>query len=839
MINMVTCARSRGYHRKCRCFDHLVKHAQGSNFAGYTSDVSTAVQPLNVMEGDQTSLPCPIDMSREPLSAIWFHLSTVKSRSSPAPSSTKKEPKKVYALEAPVLSQRVLAASVGLVDGSHWKQPRWKHRAFFSLLSDPPALRLNRLERADTGSYVCNVTYRDDNVTTGAVTVTEAHFELFVAVPQEPPVIMDTSGVILKSTAGPYAEGDIVRLTCSVPAVDHKVTLTWRRDGQPVDSPLGTVSTAGGRRMSVLTLGPLRREHLLSNISCLATSDVSMPVESWVLMDMYLSPSKVSLWSWPHDDNKASGWFMVAPAMATATSSSSSPSSQVSASPVDSTYSDDLDAPVSLSSADSQANFSPHFYAPRSFECTVTGSRPHANVTWLLDGHPLDEHLSITRVDDNATTSVLLLPPLKHAGKLLECRGTNDRLPRGRGVLSRYLPVNLSDKPEVNLKLGTGLNASHITEGTDVYMECSILAASKVTDVTWRHQGRDLAPAPAEGMLITSRYLVIRHVTPSHAGSYACGFNKPEGGYFESAPFHLRVQYSPRCDPEAEQTMHVERNATLNITCDVRANPSGGLRYFWLVENASEVAETAKADRQTADRKHLPRPQVTKSNHLEIVANASLFDAVLTCWAENSVGMQRRRCSFKFFPRGESSSSGITCVVGNYTPTSFSLVCSTPIGGNESTSQRRRRVLVEVLDSEKRNRSERSFWSADWSAPMFVTGLRPSTDYLVLVRMPPEASFRSYVRTLSPAQTLKEREDTKRTSQHSQWTQTLPIVLISCALLFVSVSLLGICFVHAYKKRWKRPRRATCRDSDNVKPGSSDSMYIRDKTSYVATAEEC
>ncbi|XP_037529825.1 uncharacterized protein LOC119407059 isoform X1 [Rhipicephalus sanguineus] len=817
------------------CFVFFVSHlCSGSPFG--EDGVSKDPQRLNVMEGEQTSLSCPIDMLREPLSAIWFHVSGIASDSSTALIGAKqKEPKKVYALAAPVSTQRVLAASVSLVDGSHWKQPRWKHRAFFSLLSDPPALRLNRLERTDTGSYVCNVTYRDDNATTGAVTVTEAHFALFVAVPQEPPVIMDSSGVILNSTAGPYAEGDIVRLTCAVPAADHKVTLTWRRDGEPLDSPLGTVSTHGGQRMAVLTLGPLRREHLLSNISCLATSDVTMPVESWVLMDMYLSPSKVSVWGWPYDEKTASGWFMVAPAMATATSSSS-PTSQLSSRPVDSAYSYDLGHSVSLSAGNS--HLAPDFYAPRSFECAVTGSRPHANVTWFLDGRPLDKHLSVTGVDANATTSVLLLPALKHAGKLLECRATNDRLQRGRGILSRYLPVNLSDKPEVNLKLGAGLNASHITEGTDVYLECSVLAASKVSEVTWRHQGHDLAPAPAEGMLMTSRYLVIRRITPNHAGSYTCSINKAEGDYIESAPFQLRVQYSPRCDQETEQAIEVERNATVNVTCDVRANPNHGLRYFWLIENASEVADRAKEEPQKFERKDVPRPQVTDSNRLEIIANASLFNAVLSCWAENSVAVQRRRCSFKFLARGEASSSGITCVIGNYTATSFSLVCSTPIGeGNDSTSRQHRRVSVEVLDSEKRNRSERSYWSDDWSAPMFVTGLRPSTDYLVVVRIPPKAIFRTYVRTLSPAQTLKEREDAKTTTQHVQ--RTLGIVLVSGALLVVSVAFVGVCFVHVYKKRRKRPLPAIRHDSASIKPGSSDSMYIRDEASYVATAEQC
>ncbi|KAL3227530.1 hypothetical protein MRX96_004227 [Rhipicephalus microplus] len=338
-------------------------------------------------------------------------------------------------------------------------------------------------------------------------------------------------------------------------------------------------------------------------------------------------------------------------------------------------------------------------------------------------------------------------------------------------------------------------------------MECSILAAFKVNEVTWRHQGRNLAPAPAEGLLMTSRYLVIRRVNAGHTGSYTCSINKAEGDYIESTPFELRVQYSPRCDQEAEQVIEVERNVTLNVTCDVRANPSHRLRYFWLLENASEVADQALENPRKVDKKAIPGPQVTDSAHLEIVANASLFDALLSCWAENSVGLQKRRCSFKFLPRGTGQHPTST---SEYWWKCKTLRCATA--------------------------SERSFWSSDWNTPMFVTGLRPSTDYLVVVRMPPKASFRTYVRTLSPAQTLKEREDTTALTQPDQWT--LRFVLVSGALLAVAAALLGICFVHVYKNRRKRPK-VTCRHSDSVPEGRSDSMYIRDKALYVATAEPC
>ncbi|KAH7976773.1 hypothetical protein HPB52_019244 [Rhipicephalus sanguineus] len=117
--------------------------------------------------------------------AVWFHVATHAYQEyggSPYYTNGHLQAKRVYAIEGPDWSSPTAAAGVttGLVDGTHWKQPSWSGRAFFSLLSDPPALRLNRLERSDSGSYVCNVTYRD-NVTSAAIVETESRVDLFVA----------------------------------------------------------------------------------------------------------------------------------------------------------------------------------------------------------------------------------------------------------------------------------------------------------------------------------------------------------------------------------------------------------------------------------------------------------------------------------------------------------------------------------------------------------------------------------------------------------------------------------------------------------------------------------
>ncbi|XP_077520260.1 uncharacterized protein LOC144130121 [Amblyomma americanum] len=631
---------------------------------------------LDVLEGEQTSLPCRVDVaSRRAVSAVWYQFAATdennRSDYSSVNSNIHRQAKQVYSLEAPAMpATPVLAGSAGLVDGTHWKQPQWSGRAFFSLLSDPPALLLNRLDRSDTGSYVCNVTYRDDdNNATSGVTLTKVCVELFVTVPLPPPVIMDQEGVVLNQTAGSCAEGDALKLKCAARSAHHKVALQWRLNGKTLNRPPATVASFGGSLEIFLEIGPLQREHLFVNISCVATSEASRPVESSVLLDMFLAPKDVVVWSWLPVRNDAPGWVMLA-ASATAgfpngvaaptRSSMLVPEQTADASGTASSH--DLSAASRPSNKDSKDDWDAGFPAPSRFKCQAIGSRPQANVTWFLNGRLLDESLSHTRTEGNVTTSVLLLLSLEHSGKLLECRATNEYLPENRGVIRRYLTVNISNKPEVNIKLGTGLNANHITEGADVYMECSVVTASGVSDVTWSQDGRELGTAPAEDTVVTSRYLVIRRVDPRHSGNYTCTVTRNGGEKVDSKLLHIRVRYSPRCEGAEEATITVEEGKPVNMACNVRADPSDGLRYYWLPDNDSETSTASSNKGQLLRGNQFRRPLVTDTDRLEITFNASFFNTTLACWAENAVGMQTKRCRFKFAHKSDGFSS-LTCNV--------------------------------------------------------------------------------------------------------------------------------------------------------------------------------
>nr|XP_054931633.1 uncharacterized protein LOC126539704 [Dermacentor andersoni] len=551
---------------------------------------------LNVLEGEPTSLPCPINMAtREPISAVWFHVWTHTYKeygSSPYYTNGHLQAKRVYAIEAPEPSATALGGTGGLVDGMHWKRPSWSGRAFFSLLSDPPALRLNRLERSDSGNYDCNVTYRD-NVTSATVVVTESRVELFVAAQACPPLIKDARGATIKDVAGPYAEGEAVRLTCEIETCDHDVTLTWYQNGTQLRTAHGTVATSDGGWKNLVTVGPLSRHDVHTNITCLATSNVSLPGSTTVLLDLYMAPTAVTIWSWSTQQTDApSGWIGLP-----GTATQREPPNKTAAADGVVGFSNPWSADGKVARSEAVAPSERFPTKPRSFECEATGSRPAANVTWFMDGTAVDPAFSRSVTEGNVTTSMLLLPASAQSGRLLECRAINGNLPESRGVLSRFLKVDMSHKTEVSIRLGAGLNASRIVEGVDVYMECSVLAASKVTEITWRRDGIEIKGfAGGEGSsdaLVTSRYLVVRGVTVDQTGRYTCTANTADGESVESAPLEVRVRHLPRCGVRSETLLAAAKRATER---DLRRERGSRRRAALLLDRPGRHRQEASRD---------------------------------------------------------------------------------------------------------------------------------------------------------------------------------------------------------------------------------------------------
>ncbi|KAH9363775.1 hypothetical protein HPB48_010108 [Haemaphysalis longicornis] len=349
-----------------------------------------------------------------------------------------------------------------------------------------------------------------------------------------------------------------------------------------------------------------------------------------------IPPASVTIWSWNQELPEVSKFSPVAGAYIERSSKRTDNNELASSG-------SSIDRDAERDAASATADTSTFSNAPRNYECEASGSRPPANITWFLDGQPLDPTLSQTTFQENVTTSMLSLPVTVREGKLLECRATNGKLPESRGVVSQFLKMDLSQRMEVSVLLGSRLNGSNINEGDDVYMECSVLAASPVTEISWRQDGRELKTGDkTPGLLFSSRFLVIQNVALSNAGRYTCRSTSADGEMAESAPFELRIRHRPRCRATQVRMLEARTNETVNVSCDVKADPDDGLRYLWVAEDdAGHRRRSWRAGSgESADDDHA---QEVSSSRLEVLVDTFLFHATLYCWAKNDVGTQRSR----------------------------------------------------------------------------------------------------------------------------------------------------------------------------------------------------
>ncbi|XP_064486703.1 synaptogenesis protein syg-2-like [Ornithodoros turicata] len=606
---------------------------------------------------------------------------------------------------------RIPGSDATLAGGVRWTTPRWEDRVFFSLLSSPPALKLSSVHRSDTGTYTCHVTYANGTLWIAS------RVDLFVAVPMGPLIIKDDNGTFLRDIAGPYREGDTPAFTCELAQFDYNVTMTWSCDGDHCGTQPPTIPTPTGGWTSTLQMGTLRRRHLLTNVTCEANSNVSNPVTVSVLLELSLMPLTVTVQSWH---------------------------------------------PTIIAGL------------PHEMECTVTGTRPPPRITWWLEDESLEAVYSDVSPDGNVSSSVVIITPTAEAaGKSLECRAENARLPQS--PVSGYYIIGIPSKPIVELELGSGLNVSHISEGMDVYMECTVLAVPSESEVVWTHNDRTLAAGTSAGMLVTPRFLVIRSITRKHRGQYVCKVANDEAEV-ESTPLVLRVNYSPRCQHDAPRQLVVEAQRLVNVTCAVDADPPA-LSYSWSLNGTGALTGVGSTS--------TPSLQFKAQN----------LPATLLCWARNRVGFQREPCQILLLPRPlgpskDQAVDGLNCSVGSYTEVSFMLSCRT----HHNVSH----LTVEVYEAGKKRALAQKFNTSSLSG-IWTGKLKPATDYLVVVHAPSGLTFRTYVHTLVPAQNLKKQSG-------GSWFSVSAMFAVACGIVScLIIGGIGLCCL--WTKRTQKPGR--------------------------------
>ncbi|ETN58361.1 sidestep protein [Anopheles darlingi] len=352
--------------------------------------------------------------------------------------------------------------------------------------------------------------------------------DLDVLVPPTKITILDELGAaVLNNVVGPYRENADINLTCISTGGQPTPKVTWWREHALLDD--SNVILPDGTVKNVLYLEKLSRNDLHSVYTCQASNGhVVPPLSSAVKLDMKLPPLYVRMQG----------------------------------------LRETLTAGVKT-----------------QVSCTTAGSRPAPSVVWTKGSSVIRGSSQTTSNDGNVTVSELVfVPGPEDNEKSITCSISYNELDGPTVLLKDTHILNVKHVPVISLALGAPLNSQNLMEGSDVYLECDIKANPPVKKIEWFHNNKLLQSA--RGIIVSNQTLVLQSITKSTHGEYMCRASNSEGTV-NSNQLYLDIKYPPICKSEA-QIIRAAVKQTVNITCDIDANPMPNLLFRWQFNNSLE-----------------------------------------------------------------------------------------------------------------------------------------------------------------------------------------------------------------------------------------------------------
>ncbi|XP_049521104.1 basement membrane-specific heparan sulfate proteoglycan core protein [Dermacentor silvarum] len=545
-----------------------------------TCSISSAELTVRARNGGQTTLPCPLETK------------TAAGASKPASLDVPPAVSELRwtRLEDPPARRTVYVvdgAEAGVWQGEHVVRPDWQSRSYFSVHSDPALLKIGRVALADSGTFVCSVTFADGRRVNHTV-------HLRVIEPPTAPVIRDGSGIVLHGVTKPYDEGISLAIVCEVRGGEPPPKLVWSGSGYHRLQAKEQNIREGNVTRSSLHIASLGREFLLGTFVC-AVQEIPEATNSSFVIDMNLRLLSARLWS-VQNASRAE-----LPAEFHCRALGSRPAAQLS--------------------------------------------------WWLDDVRVEPFFHEESDSGNDSFSVLLLTPTADDHGRTVRCVAANPRWPHDALEATWTLDVQCKratgqHAPNVTLRLGRGLSEPVIQEGRDVYLECATSANPSVDVFQWFHHGVPLEPggnataAVSSGqssLLVTGPYLIMRRVRPSQAGTYACEASNPLASV-RSNTVHLTVHYSPRCERIWSSTPD-GGNETL-VHCRVRAQPGDRLSFTWSVRDAAGEHPVAQRGALASANGSV---SVLRIPHHRTFASDGA-DVTLYCRARNAVGPQSSPC---------------------------------------------------------------------------------------------------------------------------------------------------------------------------------------------------
>uniref|UniRef100_A0A6P4FBB0 Uncharacterized protein LOC108049650 n=1 Tax=Drosophila rhopaloa TaxID=1041015 RepID=A0A6P4FBB0_DRORH len=359
--------------------------------------------------------------------------------------------------------------------------------------------------------------------------------------------ILDHHGAEIRDqTAGPYLEGDSIDLTCLSSGGVPPPRVSWWREHALIDDSFQVLPDGSVR--NVLRMKNIQRKDLLTMYTCQASNGhVVAALTKKVILDINLPPLSLLLQGLNH--------AVIAGTRTHVT-------------------------------------------------CTAIGARPPPEIIWSKAGQIVRGASTSTSSDGNTTISELMLIPVPEDNERqvvcsvsLNAGITSQQLHEGHttvmttlgnGHTGLYLKdsrvLNVTHAPIVNLNLGAPLDPNNLLKGTDVYLECDVKANPAITRVEWYHSDKQLHSS--RGIIISNQTLVLQGISKSSHGQYFCRATNLQGSV-SSNEVYLDVKYPPVCKSEST-IIRAALKQTINITCEVDANPLDNLNYKWHFNNSLE-----------------------------------------------------------------------------------------------------------------------------------------------------------------------------------------------------------------------------------------------------------
>ncbi|XP_073845345.1 sidestep V [Musca autumnalis] len=413
-------------------------------------------------------------------------------------------------------------------------------KAHFYYDSNPPALRIKNIQPSDAGLYKCRVDFHKSPTRNWRINVT-------VLVPPTHLTILDHHGAAIRDQkAGPYLEGDSLNITCLSSGGVPPPRVSWWREHALVDDSYDVLPD--GTVRNTLQLKNISRKDLLTVYTCQASNGhVVAALTKKFILDMNLPPLSLLLQGLNH--------ALVAGTRTHVT-------------------------------------------------CTSVGARPAPQIIWSKGGQIIKGATQSTSADGNSTVSELILIPVPEDNeRQVQCsislnpQMTSQHLPEGHtsvttvmgnGNMGLFLKdsriLNVTHAPIVSLSLGAPLDPNNLLKGTDVFLDCEVRANPAITKIEWYHNDKQLHSS--RGIIISNQTLVLQAISKASHGQYFCRATNIQGSV-SSNEVYLDVKYPPVCKSEST-IIRAALKQTINITCQVDANPLDNLNYKWHFNNSLE-----------------------------------------------------------------------------------------------------------------------------------------------------------------------------------------------------------------------------------------------------------